>query len=175
MKKLSSTILLMLIVSFLYSQRSDLPTLKGPAILIGSWEGGKKTPITFTSSAQDNFRIYQGQQGMMLTVSYKNTSELLEQIDGPDDGFIRVYEFDFGNQRDREFIVFSHDARNTNCRIYKISKGLVKIIGNFKPAFEVVVSKDMISFPYGGQGFSNDFYFKDDAFFELIYHNPQIR
>ena len=172
MKKITSTLVLLFAVTFLYGQKDDLFKLTGPAKLLGSWSSGQKAPMTFTSSALDNFKIYQGQQGMMLTVSYKNTSELLEQIEGPDGGSIKVYEFDFDNDKDKEIIVFSHDSRDAYCRIYKISKGLVKIIGNFKPQFEVIVSKDFISFPYGGQGLSNDFYFKNDAFFELIYHNP---
>ena len=109
---------------------------------------------------------------MMLIVSYKNTSELLEIIGG-DGGSIKVYEFDFDNDKDVEIIVFCHEAREVSCKIFKTSKGLVKMIGNFKPQFEVVVSKNFISFPYGGQGFSNDFYYKNDAFFELIYHNPK--
>ena len=171
MKKLKLTIVLLFAVTFFYGQKTDLFKLTGPAKLLGSWEGEQKTPVTFTSSALDNFKIYQGQQGMMLSVLYKNTSELLEQIEGPE-GSIKVYQFDFDNDKDMEIIVFSHDSRDTYCRIYKISKGLVKIIGNFRPQFEAVVSKDFISLPFGGQGQSNDYYFKNDAFFELIYHNP---
>lgn len=170
MKKSKLTIILLFVVTLFYGQKNDLYKLTGPAKLLGFWESGKNPTITFTSSALDNFKIYQGQQGMMLTVSYKSTSELLEQIS--DEGFIRVYEFDFDNDKDNEFIVFSQDSRISYCRIYKISKGLVKIIGNFKPQFEIIVSKGFISFPYGGQGLSNDFYFKNDAFFELLYHNP---
>lgn len=175
MKKITSTIALLFAMTIVYGQKNDLFKLTGPAKLLGSWGSGQKAPITFTSTAFDNFKIYQGQQGMMLTISYKNTSELLEQIEGLDGGFIKVYEFDFDNDKDKEIIVFSHDSGDAYCRIYKISKGLVKIIGNFKCQFEVVVSKSFISFPYGGQGLSNNFYFKNDAFFELIYHNPNTK
>jgi hypothetical protein len=171
MKKIKLTIALLFAVTLFYGQKDDLFKLTGPAKLIGSWAGEQKTPITFTSSALDNFKIYEGQQGMMLMVSYKNTSALLEQAEGPGCG-IKVYEFDFDGDKEKEIIVFSHDASNASCKIYKMSKGLVKIIGNFRPQFEVVVSKDFISFPYGGQGLSTDFLFKNDAFFELIYHNP---
>jgi hypothetical protein len=171
MKKVKFTIVLLFAVASFLGQKNDLYKLTGPAKLIGSWEGDQKTPVTFTSSAQDNFKIYQGQNGMMLSVSYKNTFELLEQIEDPS-GSIKVYQFDFDDDKDIEIIVFSYDSRATYCRIFKISKGLVKIIGNFKPHFEALVSKDFISLPYGGQGLSDDFYFRNDAFFELIYHNP---
>lgn len=174
MKKVQLTIILLLAVTCFYGQKNDLYKLTGPAKLLGSWEGEQKLPMTFTSSASDNFKIYQGQQGTMLSVTYKNTSELLEQAEGPGCS-IKVYEFDFDNDKEIEIIVFSHDSQSAYCRIYKMSKGLVKLIGNFKPQFQVVVSKDFISFPYGGQGLSNDFYFKNDAFFELIYHNPKGR
>src|SRR5690606_15319943 len=109
--------------------------------LIGSWKGGQNTPVPFTSSALDNFKIVNGQQGMMLSVSYKNTAEFLDQVDGAE-ASIKVFEFDFDNDKDKEFIIFSHDSNGNTCKIYKISKGLVKLLGNFKPQYEVIVSEN---------------------------------
>lgn len=172
MKKTTSTVLLFFVVTLFYGQKNELFKLTGPAKLLGSWESGQKVPITFTSSASDNFSIYMGQQGILLKVSYKNTSELLATNEGSENCGIKVYEFDFDNDKDNEIIIFSYNSPNSVCQIYKISKGLVKIIGNFIPQFEVIVSKNFISFPYGSQGFSNDYFFRNDAFFELIYHNP---
>lgn len=174
MKKIQLTFVLLFVVTSFYSQNNDLYKLTGSAKMLGSWEGEIKNPITFKSSSQDNFKIAIGQQGMMLTLEHKSKSIILDQIEKPEqEGFIKVYEFDFDNDNDSEIIVFSRDYTQAYCRVFKISNGLVEMIGEFSPQFEVIVSKNFINFPYGGQGLSNEYYFRNDSFFELVYHNPK--
>lgn len=171
MNKITLTLLFHFIILFFYGQKDNLCKLTGPAKLIGSCKSNQKFPKTFTSSTSDTFKFYQAHVSTLLAVTYKNTSEILLQTD-VENFLIEVYEFDFDNNSDKEIIVFGYDSHDIFCKVYKTSKGLVKLIGNFKPQFEVIISKEFISFPYGGQGLSDDYYFKDDAFFELIYHDP---
>lgn len=148
MKKVKLTIILLFAISLFYGQKNDLFKLTGAVKLLVSWDSNQKTPITFTSSTLDNFKIYHEQQGITLVVSYKNTSELLDQI-GSSEGFIKVYEFNFDYDKDKEFIVFSRDSRNSSCRIF--SKGLVKVIENFKSQLEGVAFKYFISTPHSNK------------------------
>lgn len=156
------------------AQTTDVQ-VKGPAKLIGSWTSGQKAEINFSSSTLDKFKIYQGQQGMYLTLNYKNLSELLGSVssNGEKGVGIRLYECDLDNDKDLEYMaVFSNGVADINVKFYKISKGLVKLIGNFGTQFEIIIAKNIVSFPYGGQGFANEYLFRDDAFFELEFHDP---
>jgi hypothetical protein len=150
--------------------------VKGPAKLLGAWTKDNNKEISFTSSGLENFKIYQGQQGAILTVNYKNTKEVLAQTsESSDDRHgIKVYEYDFDNDKDLEYIVISSDKpMDINVQIYKISKGLTKLIGSFNAQRDIIVSRNFISFPFGGQGLEDEYYYRNDAFYELVYHNPR--
>ena len=176
MKKNLFTFISLLIINFSFGQKDEPFIVTGQVKLLGSWSTGQKTEMTFKSSALDQFKMSAFQGGIGVSVVYKNTSENLGGLDISNNGdnqSIKVYEYDFDNDGDKEIILVAGEGfSKINVRVMKISKGLVKLIGNFKPQYKIVVSKNFISFPYGGMGLSEEFYFSNDAFFSLQYHDP---
>jgi hypothetical protein len=159
-----------------YSQEFESFEVKGPVKLLGSWSDKANKVSEFGSSSGEKFKIYKGQQGITLQVITKTNGEILSQVDGSygtTGRAIKIYEFDFDNDRDFEYIVVSaYSPIEIEVQVFKISKGLIKLIGNFKAQHDIVVSKNFILFPIGSQGDKWEYYFRNDAFYELNYHNP---
>lgn len=168
---------ILLLINFSLGQSRKVINFKGDAKLIGSWSKEKNKDIqkevSFKSTALDNFKFFWGAQSLNLSVSYKNNGELLSQIEGgPEE--INVYEYDFGGDDDVEYIIVEgYKSFDIRVKIYKISKGLTKLIGSFTPQNEIEVTPNFIIFPFGGQGQVEEFYFRDNAFYSLMYHKPR--
>ncbi|HTA84194.1 MAG TPA: hypothetical protein VK783_14715 [Bacteroidia bacterium] len=181
MKKLFVAIFAILYFSHSFGQKVAPIIVNGKAKLIATWNS--KTSKKAIKNLLDNgdTLIMKLWQTVYIAVKHGKEETEIERISElneegglhSDSTVIEVYEYDFGDNGEKEIIVaYCSVFSLLHAQVFRQSGSLVKLIGNFSGQFEINLNKNIISFPIGSQGISNDYLYKDGAFFQLAYHDP---
>jgi hypothetical protein len=154
--------------------------VKGGAKLIAAWNSKQSKPIYGNLVNGDKVKIGLPQSdGFKVSVIHNEEEiQLLQDAerkgDLPSDStVVKVYQYDFGQDDDKEImIVYSFYFSVTHVKVFRYSDGLAKLVGDFSGQIEVVLDKNIISLPYGSQGLTNEYIYRNGAFYELEYLNP---
>ncbi len=178
MKKLISIVTVILFIASSYCQAEERFKIKGTAKLIAVWDGETLNDALGTLASGDKISIATREEvGVYVNVVRNNVTKQLVAIEGSEEVLektvIKVYEYDFDSDGQKELIVVhSPEFSITTVEVFRYSGGLVERVGNFSGEIDILLDKNTIHLPYGSQGLSNGYHYRDGAFFELIYHDP---
>ena len=152
--------------------------VNGDAKLITTWFRSKPKEVGELLSSGDKLSIRRGQSTTDVFVFYKNSGRRLASIDDgdyADEFFIKVYEYDFDNDGQKEIIIAYYDAgASTIVEVFRYSNGLSERVGKFYAQLEMTVNKNSLHIHHalGRKNLDNEYIYKYGSFYELIYHNP---
>jgi hypothetical protein len=176
MKTLLSIIFIVFLSIDGYSQANDRFIVKGSAKLIATWTGENLNDASGVLSSGDKITITTRQVGIYITAFHKNVGKQLLATGGENElpnTIVKVYEYDFDGDGQQEImIVHSPEFSIATVEVFNYSNGLSEKVGKFNGQFDIILEKNTIYLPYGSQGLGNEYIYKNRAFFELVYHNP---
>lgn len=176
MKKLIIIWAIILFAITSFGQTEERFSVKGTAKLIVTWKGETPKDVSGILSSGDKISISMRQVGIYVDVIHKNIGKQLVSAGGEDvleSTIIKVYEYDFDSDGQKEIIVIhSPEFSIAAIEVFKYSGGLSERVGNFNGQFDIVLDKNTIYLPIGSQGIGNEYLYKDGAFFELVFHDP---
>lgn len=70
-------------------------------------------------------------------------------------------------------VVDAPDYNVVNIEIFRHSKGLAESVGNLFGQFLISLEDTIISLPYGSQGLTDEYIYRNGAFYNLVYHDPK--
>ncbi|MGZ5242887.1 MAG: hypothetical protein ACXWEY_09310 [Bacteroidia bacterium] len=157
----------------------DRITMEGNYVkLVATWSLEKPEIIERYLSSGDKISIVGKYQiHTVVELIHKNITKDLILVEGeemPENTIIKVFEHDFDQDGTTEIIICnSPDYSNTFVDIFRSSKGLVEKVGHFEVGLTIALNKGLLSFPKDSNVRErSDYYYKDGAFYELVYHDP---
>ncbi|ASS48760.1 MAG: hypothetical protein A3D31_06550 [Candidatus Fluviicola riflensis] len=115
-----------------------------------------------------------------LNVSSMGSFPLMSKLKSEDYGgnplLISVYEYDFDKDGEMELMVV-HSAGDyfVELEIFRYEKEEPQLVGSLFGQFLISLEDNVISFPYGSQGLTDEYIYRNDAFYNLVYHDPKNR
>ncbi len=160
----------------IFGQEEDRIVVKGSPKFLSKWSWANDSPITSLLNSGDKLTIKLAtQSGIEVTTTFNNINKQLLILEEDENLVISCYEYDFDKDGNKEIVVIvSPDYAILNIYVFKYSKGLSELIGNFGGQFEIIFEQDLMILPFGSQGLASEYIYRSGAFFELIYHDPNL-
>ena len=168
------TLALLLVLNVTNAQDNSRISLKGNAKLLTTWSWKTEKSVSNLLSSGDRITVkMQTQAGIEVLLTHNNVVKQLLTINESEELFIQCFEYDFDNDGRKEIIIASSpDFAALNVYVFNYSNGLNELVGNFGSTFEIILNKNVILLPLGSQGLGSEFCYRNGAFYELIYHEP---
>lgn len=149
----------------------------GGAKLIATWNSdGESDLVTGKLSSGDQITISTQQSALVVQAIHKKLGKELVVIDDYSEQSMQVsvYEYDFDKDGETELMVVdSPEFSIVNIHIFRYSNGLTELVGNLFGQFLISLEDDIISLPFGSQGLTDEYLYRNGSLFNLIYHDPQ--
>lgn len=151
----------------------------GGAKLIATWNtDGESDLVKATLSSGDDITISTKQGALVVQAIHKKLGKELVVIDdyAEQSMQVSVYEYDFDKDGETELMVVdSPEFSIVNIHVFRYSNGLTELVGNLFGQFLISLEEDIISLPFGSQGLTDEYLYRNGSFFNLIYHDPLNR
>lgn len=128
-----------------------------------------------TLSSGDEITISTLQSALVVRANHnKLANEVYTIEDASETILISVYEYDFDKDGEMELlIVDSPDFYAVNVHVFRYSNGLKEMVGNLFGQFLISLEDNVVSMPYGSQGLTDEYIYRNGAFYHLVYHDPE--
>ncbi|MDH4473674.1 MAG: hypothetical protein QE487_13780 [Fluviicola sp.] len=151
----------------------------GGAKLIATWNSdGESDLVKGKLSSGDEIIISTKQSALVVQAIHKKLGKELVVIDDYSEQsmMVSVYEYDFDKDGETELMVVdSPEFSIVNIHIFRYSNGLTELVGNLFGQFLISLEDDIISLPFGSQGLTDEYLYRNGSLFNLIYHDPLNR
>ena len=151
----------------------------GGAKLIATWNtDGESDLVKGTLSSGDDIIISTKQGALVVQAIHKKLGKELVVIDDYSEQSMQVsvYEYDFDKDGETELMVVdSPEFSIVNIHIFRYSNGLTELVGNLFGQFLISLEDNIISLPFGSQGLTDEYLYRNGSLFNLIYHDPLNR
>src|SRR5690554_6557523 len=146
--------------------------VNGDVKLIATWSRSTSDEVYGLLSSGDKLTIKVRQVTIDVFVTHKNLGRRLASIydgDYADEFFIKVYEYDFDNDGQKEIIIAYYDTgASTIVEVFRYSNGLSERVGNFGAQYQITIDKNTIDIPNGTYRYSDEYLYKRGSFFKLV-------